>query len=338
MKLQRREKILAGVTLGLVGLGGLWFLLFAGDSRSADQLVQERTKLTSEIELKQRQLQAAARDAKRLAQWQRRALPADLPLARSLYRNWLSSLAASVNLRKPTLVAVEAGARRDQFTRISFTLRAQAALGDLVEFMYKFYKAGFLHQIRKMDIKPIQNSRDLDVNFSIEALSLPTAESKKKLPENAPYVLQLARLSDYRDPIVSRDFFHAYVRPPARSRRREGTVDPADFAFVTGFTEVDGGAAKVWIQDRIAGKPWKLGIGESFAVGNAKGTVESIRPEGEAIVEFDGHRRLLRVGDNLRGGVEIQEPRPKQPDEDGNSTAPQVRSRQLTPASDTIIE
>ena len=39
MKLQRREKILAGVALGLVGLAGLWFLLFAGDSRSDDQLV-----------------------------------------------------------------------------------------------------------------------------------------------------------------------------------------------------------------------------------------------------------------------------------------------------------
>ena len=64
-------------------------------------------------------------------------------------------------------------------------------------------------------------------------------------------MLQLAKLSDYRDPIVKRDFFAAYVRPaPASPPRRDRTVDPADFAFVTGFTEVDG-TAQVWIQDRM---------------------------------------------------------------------------------------
>jgi len=322
MKLQRREKILAGSALGLVGLMGLWFLLFAGDSQSADQLIDRRTKLTGEIEDKQKLLQVAARDAKRLAEWQRRSLPPDPVLARSLYQNWLRGLAASVNLHKSTLVSNDAGARRDQFTRISFTLRAQARLGDLVEFMYKFYKAGFLHQIRKMDVKPIQNSRDLDVNLTIEALSLPTADSKKKLPPEASHVLQLAKLSDY-GPIVKRDFFAPYVPPiPPPPPRRERTVDPADSACVNAFIEVDG-IAQVWIEDRMApprGKLWQLGEGESFTVGNVKGTVQSIRPEGEVIVEFEGHRRALRIGDNLHGGVEIQDPRPNQPNQGGNST------------------
>ena len=313
MKLQRREKILAALALGLVGLAGLWFLLFAGDSRSGDQLIADQTKLTSEIEDKQKQRQAAGRDAKRLAQWQRRALPPEPSLARSLYRNWLSNLAASVNLRKATLVASpDAGTHRDQYTRIAFTLSAQAKLGDLVEFLYKFYSAGFLHQIRKMDIKPNKGSRELDVNLTIEALSLPTAESKKKLPEKTDYVLRLAKLSDYR-PIVSRDFFTAYVPPiPPSAPRHDSSVDPADHAVVTAFVEVDG-AAQVWIQDRMGDKSWKLGTGQGFAVGNTKGTVEFIRPEGEVVVEFDGRRRVLHVGDNLHGGVEIQG---KQPDPD----------------------
>ena len=185
MKLQRREKILAGVALGLVGLAGLWFLLFAGDSRSDDQLLADQDKLSSEIEEKAEAAQQAARDAKRLAEWQRRALPPDPVLARSLYQNWLRSLAARANFRGTTLASNDAGVRRDQFTRISFTLHAQAKLGDLVQFMYEFYSAGFLHQIRKMDIKPIQNSRDLDVNLTIEALSLPTAVSKDRLPEGS---------------------------------------------------------------------------------------------------------------------------------------------------------
>jgi hypothetical protein len=314
MKLQRREKILAGLALGLVGLAGLWFLLFAGDSRSFDQLLAEQTRLASEIQSKQILLQAASRDAKRLAEWQRRGLPPKASLARSLYQNWLRSLAARVNFRGSTLVSNDAGARRDQFTRISFTLRARARLGDLVEFMYKFYQAGFLHQIRRLDVKPIQSSLELDVNLTIEALSLPTAQSKDRLPQETGHVLQLAKLSDYR-PIVSRDFFTAYVPPaPASALQREKSVDRAEFAVVTAFTEVDG-AWKVWLQDRIGDKLWQLESGESFTVGDVKGTVQSIHPEGEVIVDLDGHRRLLHVGDSLHGGVEMPDQRPNQPEE-----------------------
>ena len=143
-------------------------------------------------------------------------------LARSLYQNWLRSLAARANFRGTKLASNDAGVRRDQFTRISFTLHAQAELGDLVKFMYEFYSAGFLHQIRKMDIKPNKSSRDLEVNLTIEALSLPTAESKERLPEQeAGHVLQLAKLSDYRIRSCRETSSPAYVRPRAAAPRRD---------------------------------------------------------------------------------------------------------------------
>ncbi|MEI8374891.1 MAG: hypothetical protein WCJ35_18870 [Planctomycetota bacterium] len=308
MKLQRREKILAGSALGLVGLAVLWFLFFSGDSRSFDQLIAEQTKLASEIENKQKLLQAAILDAKRLAQWQRRALPPDPVLARSLYQNWLRNLATRDNLRGITLASTDAGTRLDQFTRIPFKLRCRANLGDLVDFLYEFYSVGYLHQIRSMNIKPIPNSRELDVSMTIEALSLPMADSKSQLPKEASPVLQLAKRSDYREPIVKRDLFTAYVRPTplAPTARREQTIDPGDYVFVTGFTEVDG-TAKVWIKDRTGDKLLILASGESFTVGKMSGKIEAIRPEGEVIIEFDGRRRQLRNGDNLHGGVEIQD-------------------------------
>ncbi|MGA2254972.1 MAG: hypothetical protein ABSG53_09940, partial [Thermoguttaceae bacterium] len=243
----------------------------------------------------------------------------DPGLASTLYQNWLRGLAASVDppLSDFTLTSnVPRSAREhDQFTTISFTVHAHAKLSELVEFMYKFYSAGFLHQIRKMGLKPIQNSRDLDVSLTIEALSLPAAVSKTQLSKEAGRGLQLTKLSDYRDPIVKRDFFAAYRRP---QRERPRGVDPAEFAFVTAFTEVDG-AAKVWIQDRMANKSLKLGAGESFTIGNVQGTVQTILPGGEVIVDFDGHRRRLHDGHNLHGGVEIQGPAPKKPDEGDNS-------------------
>ena len=341
MKLQRREKILASLALGLVGLAGLWFLLFVGDNRSFGDLKDDESKLKTEIREKKKQLKAAGQDAKRLAQWQQRSLPPDPLLAPSLYQNWLLSLAKRVDLRETKLESPPAVVRRDQFTRISFTLHAQAKLSDLVEFMYKFYSAGFLHQIRRMDVKPNKNSHDLDVNLTIEALSLPKAESKGKLPDKVPQdagrELQFTKLADYR-PIASRDFFAAYLRPaPPAPPPPKRSVDPADHTIVTGIIEVDG-KAQVWLQDRIGNKLWKLGVGESFTVGNTTGTVQSIHPEGDVVVDFDGHRRMLHLEDNLHGGVEIQDQRPNQPDEGVNSTAPHVRSRQLPPRSGTIIE
>ena len=309
MKLQSREKILADSALGLVGLAALWFLFFAGDSRSFDQLIAERTKLASEIENKQKLLRAASQDAKRLDQWQRRALPPDPVLARSLYQNWLRNLAARGNLRGITLTSNDVGTRRDQFTRIPFKLRCRANLGDLVDFLYEFYSVGYLHQIRSMNIKPMPSSRELDVSMTIEALSLPMADSKNQLPKEAGQGLRLAKRSDYREPIVSRNLFAAYIRPtPPLDRPLPAPgVDLAKFVIVTAFMEVDG-RAKVWIHDQIGAKLWKLETGETFVVGNAKGTVQSIQPEGEVVVKFRGIRRLLHAGDNvLNGGVEIQD-------------------------------
>ena len=322
MKLQRREKILAGAVIGIVGVAGLGFLVFGGDSRSYEQLIAQQTKLQLEVKNKEKQIQTAGQDAKRLTEWQRRALPPDPSLARSLYGDWLSKLAIGANLRNVTLVSPEGGTHRDQLTRLAFTLRARAKLGDLVEFMYGFYASGFLHQIRKMDVKPLSGSRDLDVNLTIEAISLSTAQSKDALPKDAGSVLKFTGPAAYLDPIVSRDFFSPYVRPVQRTPPpREKTVDPAEFAFVTGFTEVDG-AAQVWIKDRLTNKPWFLATGETFAIGLTKGTVQSIRQEGAVVVEFEGHRRLLHLGDNLHGGVEMQVPPPNQPDEGVKSTRP----------------
>jgi hypothetical protein len=320
MKLQRREKILVGVCLGLVGLAGLWFVFFAGDPRSTDQLIAKQNELTSEIEKKEREIQAANRDAKRLAEWQRRSLPKDTKVASSLYQNWLRSLVGRVNFHEVTMTANDTSAGRGQFARISFTLNAKAKLGDLIEFLYEFYSAGFLHQIRDMTLKTVQRSSELDVKLTIEALSLPTAESKDQLPKEPIHAMKLAKMSDYREPIASRDFFAAYARP--RTAPPRDTVDLADHAYVTGFTEVDG-VLQVWLQDRIGGKRWNLGTGESFAVGKAKGTVQTIHPEGDVIIEYDGHTRQLRLGDKLHGGVEIPDPRPKQPDAEENSDPPE---------------
>jgi len=310
VKWQRREKILASIVGGLLVLAAGWFLLLSGDSRSAAQLRTELGRLEADVTGKQNLLEADARDAKRLAAWQRRALPSDRVVARSLYQNWLRGLANRVRFRQLNIECKEVELRRNMFTRVSFSLKGHVGLADLTQFLYEFYTAGHLHQIRQMDIKPLENSRELDVNLTIEALSLPDADRKGQLSKEPGDGLRLAKLDDYREPIVKRDLFAPYSPPkPIRAmaaKEPEKQVDLAQYAFVTGFTEVDG-SRQVWIQDRIAGKTWKLNEGADFQIGRFRGTVRTIAPSREVIVDFDGHRRRFRDGENLRGGVEVDQ-------------------------------
>jgi hypothetical protein len=278
--------------------------------------------LNAKIAESKKTLEAASKDAIRLADWQQRALP-DPEKAHSLYQNWLRELAVQAKVRDIHFDSSVVRTPRDQFTKSTYTLNAQAKLGELVQFMYEFYSAGYLHKISKLDVKANRNSnnRDLAVVLTIEAVSLPTADSKTGLPKKKEGASRLEhpKLSDYRNPIVKRDMFATFVeeekivdkKPPPK-------VDPANFTYITGFTEVDN-QWKVWLQDRLKGKSWQLGIGESFTVGNTKGTVRSISPEGEVIINLDGHRRLFHDGDNLGGGVIIPDQRPTKVDANADS-------------------
>ena len=113
---------------------------------------------------------------------------------------------------------------------------------------------------------------------------------------------QAKNLAEYKQAIMKRNVMAADV-----PSNRPASVDPAQFTFVTGLTEVDG-KKLVWIQNRMGGRLWKLGEGEKFEVGDMCGTVQAINPaKDEVVVELDGHRRRLRDGDNLRGGIEVKE-------------------------------
>ena len=163
-----------------------------------------------------------------------------------------------------------------------------------------------------MTMKPVEHTSELDVTMMIEALSLPNLSRKDQLSKEPGRGLRLAKVEDYREPIVKRNLFAPYTPPPAvgprvadkKADKPKESVDTAQFTFVTGFTEIDG-FRQVWIQDRMEGKTWQLNEGGEFKVGALNGKVRKIAPTHEVTLDFDGHRRRLRDGDNLRGGIEV---------------------------------
>jgi hypothetical protein len=294
MKLNRRETILASAAGGILVLAVVWFLFMMGDSRSTETLRHRREELIGKVAAAQKEVDQGRRERTRLADWQHRSLPSNPAVARSLYQNWLRDMANRIGIRRLNVESKEVESRRNTFARITFALHGQASLGDLTEFLFEFYSAGHLHQIRQLDVKPLEGSHDLDVTVAIDAMSLATADSKDELCKDPGHSLRMKQLADYRDPIVKRNLFTPYS-PPSPPRKLETGVDPAEFAFVTALTEIDG-VRQVWLQDRMAGKTWKLKAGDKFDVGSHHGAVQSIPSDEEAVLEVDGQAPAPRWG------------------------------------------
>jgi hypothetical protein len=312
-KMQRREKILAYIVGGLAVAAAGWFLLLGGDARTDEQLEKERERLQSEVQSKQNLLDGAARDSKRLADWRKRSLPSDRGIARADYANWLRGLATNDHFTELTVESKEMETRAGMYTRMAFPVRGHVTLANLTKFLDEFYSAGHLHQIRRINMKPVEHSDNLEVSLTVEALALPNADRTDKLSKEPGRRLQHPKLADYRDPIVKRNLFAPYTPPPPsqppvvaekKHDKPASSVDSAQFAIITGFTEVDG-VRQVWIQDRMANKMWTLKDGEVFSVGPLKGKVLKIASTQEATIEFDGHGHRFHKGDNLRGGAEV---------------------------------
>ena len=302
MKLQRREKILAAAAGGLMLLLAVWLLFFSGGNLSYGRLRARHDQLALDVAKKEKRVEAAAVAAKRLAQWQRLALPSDPTDARVRYQAWLRELADRLKFQKPTIESTGVVSRPQTHTLLKFRVHGRTSLSKLTEFLYEFYSAGHLHQIRLMDVKTVPNSTDLDVNIDLEAMSLPGADRKNTLTQQHGKKLRLAKLSDYDKTIVGRNLFGPF--------RPEGSEPPppdaAKTTFVTAILAVDG-RAEVWLVDRSTGKDWKLREGDRLEVGSIQGTVKAI---GTHDIEVDSDGRLHRYhfGDSLSGGEEVPEP------------------------------
>ncbi len=305
MKLQRREKILAAVCgamlLVMVGV----FLLVGGED-SLSTLRDKRDKLAKEVADKQARVEKATKARDRLTVWEHSSLPAGSK-ASSLYNGWLHKLADGAGLRNLDVQLSESPSPKGVFTQFTLTVHARATLAELTRFLYDFYSADNLDQLRGLVLTPVPSSPDLDVRMTIEARSLPGADRKDRLGAGPSDRLRLAKLADYTDLIVKRNLFAPYVAVGRRSRQ----IDPLERTFVTGIVEVDG-RRQVWLIDRLAGTQWRLGEGERMEVAGVQGTVKSIASH-DAVIEIDGRARRFHYGDNLRGGVEL----PRESDEQG---------------------
>jgi len=292
VKLKRREEILLIVFAGLLGLCAAWFLLFSGGSRSYSQLVALREQLSGELQKKTAAVKAAKTASKRLADWQRRALPSEVSDARLHYRIWLRQLVDRIQFQQATVEATGEQSRAKTCTLLKFRVHGRTNLAKLTEFLWEFYSAGHLHLISLIELTAVPNSPDVDVNIDVDAMSLPGADRKTELAKEPGKSLRLASLADYGK-IAERNFFRPF-QPPAVQPESAPTI------LVTAILRTER-RGEVWLVDRPSNKDWKLHEDEHFDAGKLKGTVKTIGTRAVAI-EIDGCLGQYRCGDTLKGG------------------------------------
>lgn len=295
-QLEKREKVLVAVTsLFLLAIVGRWLVVTWREP--LNKLGAQQTNLRRDLDRKKKQIQKGQAAQARLDAWCRVSLPSDLETARSLYQNWLLTLATEAGFDGTKVEAGQGRQRGEVYHALRFSLQAQAPLDRLTRFLEWFYAAGHLHQIRSLSLVPMEKSDKLDVQLSIEALVLPEADRKDKLTGESSK--RLGASPDAYRVIASRNLFAPYKpSPPPHIEAPPPPFDAAKFAFLTGIVAMDG-RPEAWLLVRSTGKKLRLHEGDPFEIGDLRGKVVRIGSR-EVEVELSGQRWRLPLGDNLR--------------------------------------
>ena len=172
------------------GPGPVRALAYGGDrvwsviTEPLDGLRQKQRTLERDIQRRQTDLAGARRPAKALEAWSAESLPADPQVARSVYQAWLLQAVGGLELTGPAVDSTQP-TTRGGYLSITFTLHARGTLRQWTQFLYEFYRTGYLHQVRSLAVTPAGKKQELDVDLTIEALVLPTAEDAERLEKRA---------------------------------------------------------------------------------------------------------------------------------------------------------
>ncbi|HOM17157.1 MAG TPA: hypothetical protein PLQ00_07495, partial [Thermoguttaceae bacterium] len=181
------------------------FILGPISGPSMDELRRNYENLSTEVGQKEKKLQALQKKiGDRLADWNRRSLPADLKFARPKYEKWLVTSLEQAGLSGIRLEPGEPRTRPGAYTSISMNVRSQGTLGQLATFLYRFYTAGYLHKIRQLSFNRLENNSQFEFIMTIEGLALATANSRNELPTRVETKLALGGDKEYQQVLVRR--------------------------------------------------------------------------------------------------------------------------------------
>lgn len=288
MSLDRRRILL--IAFGLVVGGYLINLLvdryyvqpLAAETRSAANL----EKRISESRLKVKRLLTKLPERDEL---ESRALPAELELATSSYQTWLINLVSSLGLVNPTVDSTSP-VSENGITRLQFNIRGKSNLKQLTQLLFEFYRAGTLHKVRQISLTPTGSSDQLELQVSVEALSLKRSRNDSGLSTLTSNRLRFDNVTEYGQ-IAKRNLFG------------EGTISAGiRAARLTAVTSDRQGIYEAWISLGTDAKTLFLKTGDTAQIDSIELLVTEIQNDYVRI-ELDGQPGVVEVGKSL---AEIQ--------------------------------
>ncbi len=234
-----RERKLAILVAGLgVLLGGAYLVkLLLGSFSERETKIES---LQSEIKRKTDIIKRGDKAQAKRNEYKQRSLPAKLELARSQYQSWLVKTARESGLSEVDVRPVTGHSQADVFFWHPFQISAHAKPDQAIRFLYQIAAAGHLHRIEDLTVKPLQESKDLDLKLKITAISLSDATDRKELTELPGNRLALSNVEEYVQRIAHRNFFHSANNPPKFAADAPPQAYPnKSFTFTVKATDPD---------------------------------------------------------------------------------------------------
>lgn len=284
MKFERKQ-LLIGLLVLVVGgyfINSLCDRFYFQPLARETQLEKSLKKKISDTKLKIRKIDKKLdqRDALRA-----RALPSNTELASSLYQSWLINLVTSLGVTNPKVASTSPIAEGDM-TRLQFTLSGKANLKQFTNLLFEFYRAGHLHKIRQVVLTPSGGSEQMDLNLTVEAVSLKNSENETSLPSIPSDRLVSEKLEDYLG-IPQRNLFgKGILSPTVRTTR------------LTAITSDRFGKQEAWFSIPQKGKVLYLEEGETTTIDSLELKIISVN-EDSVLLEIDGNPGRLEVGKTL---------------------------------------
>jgi hypothetical protein len=266
----------------LLFYGGDWMLQVI--RAPMDKALTTNKNLKDKIKKQKGVLKTIRNEKKQLAKWEEQSLPSDSRVARSLYQAWLVRLVEHVGLTKPSVDSGDPVSHRGVFQTISFNLRGQGTFEQATQLLFEFYRAGHLHLIRNLELTPMPD-RQFGVSVMIEAVVLSEIKRKDTLCDIQVNRLKSDNLADYTV-IAKRNIFAT-----------GGDPDLLDYTRLTAVTTAED-RPQAWFSLDLQNETVQKAVGEKLDVGSYHATIVEI-DGSDVIVEIDGQRRLLTIGEAL---------------------------------------
>lgn len=208
-----RERILAiavGSTVALLVAAWVYSSINGMYSFRSKELIKLEGAVNEQRRLDRQILLAASR----MRNYEERSLPPSPSVARSVYQTWLLEQFEKAGMGQPQITIGKGKEERKLYSSQKFTAHSEGTLPQIVKFLHAYYSADYMHRITKLHLKPIKDSKKLDLVADFEAMSLERAPEAKVLKERPADRLALAKAEEYIRIISERNLFGTPNRAP----------------------------------------------------------------------------------------------------------------------------